>query len=225
MKKNENLSGNIIFNQLLEDILSGRIFPGEKLLESELAKRFHVSRTPVREALLQLQKTRFVEHRPHAGCAVRKISAQEMEEVFDIICLLEGYAVEIAAAGNITEKDLSYLRSLQEELEAYFESMKYYQYKKKNLEFHTFFVNKCGNETLSEIFISLRQKLYLMNEHMTLGPQHTDYIKDHRKLLKAISEGKSLQAGKIMRRHIKKTKESFLEGLKRLKLVGIFRSI
>ena len=69
----------IIYNKLLEAIIQGKINVGEKLIENELAHKFRVSRTPIREALLQLEREGFVSHTKHVGAVVKKISARKIQ--------------------------------------------------------------------------------------------------------------------------------------------------
>lgn len=156
------------------------------------------------------------------GCNVRKISIEEVEEAFDLVCVLEGYAVEQMVAENLTQEDLYHIRSLQKELEECSRGKDYLKYMVKNGEFHGFFVIKCGNQTLLETVFDMRQKIYRINEYIGLTlPQYIDlYIKDHRELISVISAGKPLEAGKIMRNHVQRSKTLFIEAIDGLRLTG-----
>ena len=77
---------NSIAEQLAKDIISERLYPGERLTEASLIKRFNVSRTPIREALMLLEKKGFVENRKNSGAIIRKISKNTIREVDDNIC-------------------------------------------------------------------------------------------------------------------------------------------
>ena len=103
----------LIFNNLLEDIVHGRINPGEKLLEKELAKQFEVSRTPIREALLQLEAEGYVIHTKNVGAVIKKISSNTVQETYELIAFLEGYAMEVAT-DKITDEDVFLFREPSE---------------------------------------------------------------------------------------------------------------
>ena len=98
-------------------LLAGDFQPGARLKEEELAARFGVSRTPVREALRQLAAESFVSLTPNHGVCVPDWSLEELEESFALRSLLEGHAAE-RAAERIEDGELAEMRQLAEEMEA-----------------------------------------------------------------------------------------------------------
>ncbi len=199
----------IIYNQIIDGINSGQIAPGEKLVEGHLAKLFNVSRTPVREALLQLEKKGVVALRSNSGAVVKKITAEQIEEIFNIISVLEGYAVETVVAKGVGAKDLSYLKKLRKEMESLAATKNYFRYIEKDAEFHAFFIKKAENSVLSEIVKDLRSKVYTGG---LTTPFHIDqYLSRHKSIIQAISKGDPDKAGTAMREHFKEIKK-FLIG-------------
>ena len=89
-----------IVERLREDILAGRLPPGSRLIECDLTARFAVSRGPVREALRRLSADGLIEHWPHRGAVVRRLSAREIGELFQIRVEMEALAARLAAAGD-----------------------------------------------------------------------------------------------------------------------------
>src|SRR6516162_7205711 len=85
-----------------EAILDGRLPPGQRLKEEELARELGISRTPVREALLILQAEGLVDAAPNRGAVVRSHAAADLEDLYQLRALLEGHATRRAAA-NITQ--------------------------------------------------------------------------------------------------------------------------
>lgn len=216
MKNIEKPFREIIRDKLLEDILQGRLNAGEKLLESELAEKFHVSRTPVREALLQLEKEEYITHKKNVGAVVKKISFRKVQEIYEIVGLLEAYATE-KATDKIGEKDISYLQALLKRMEDSIKKRDYTPYVQQNIQFHKFFVKNCGNETLEQIVSGLRKRIYkVVSEGLTL-PMHADrYLDWHRKIVKAISERNPLKAGKLMKGHVDEVRKRLLERMIKL---------
>jgi DNA-binding GntR family transcriptional regulator len=93
-------------------VLSGELPSGTRLRQEALAEEFGVSRTPVREALRQLQSTGLVELLPNRGAIVRGPSARDIREAYEVRAELEGLAAELAAE-RISDRDLLRLREAQ----------------------------------------------------------------------------------------------------------------
>jgi len=211
--KNKHLR-QIISDTLSKDIIYGRIHAGEKLLECELAERFHVSRTPVREALLQLENQGFVNHKKHIGAIVKKVSLVTVQDTYDLVALLEAYATEIAVE-KMKQGDIKYLKRLNSSMKEKIESKAFSSYIRKNIEFHRFFVKKCGNAVLVEIVSGLRNKIYrLVAEGQTL-PVHIDtYLKSHNDIIEAVVLRKRAKAGNLMMSHVLDARNYLLETMK-----------
>ncbi len=86
-----------LVNELEKDILEGKLKPGARLDEQVLAKRFKVSRTPVREALRQLKSSGMVEIRQHQGAIVKSFTIPEFIELIQVMAELEGLCARLSA--------------------------------------------------------------------------------------------------------------------------------
>src|SRR5215212_6129853 len=100
-----------IREQLIDDILTGRLPPGTRIIETRLAQQFGVSQAPVREALRDLELFGFVVCSPFRGTQVRKISTEDLLEIYPIRAAVEGVAAR-AAATRIDETTLKHLDGL-----------------------------------------------------------------------------------------------------------------
>ena len=105
-----------IREQLEQAILLGEFSSGSHLDESQLASRFKVSRTPIREALKQLVASGLLEHRPNKGVFVRTPSVQELLEMFEVMAELEALCVKLAARRTRGE-DMQTLQKLADDCE------------------------------------------------------------------------------------------------------------
>ena len=211
-KNNKKPLREIIFKQLVDDILRGRINAGEKLLESELANKFDVSRTPIREALLQLEKEGYTEHVKNVGATVKKISSRKIKEIFEVIAVLEGEATETAVTSKISPKELTYLKDLQKEMVLSAEDRDYIAYNRLNIRFHQFFLDRCGNETLSGIARDLRNKMYrLVSEGLSLPMNIEKYLKSHDQVLEAIASSNPELAHRLMKAHIREASQGLVQ--------------
>jgi DNA-binding GntR family transcriptional regulator len=204
MKLNSKLQREIVYEKVVEYINSGKITYGERLTEGQLAKEFNVSRTPVREALLQLEKKGLLVIRLNAGATVKKVSVQQIVETYAIVSVLEGYAVETAAAEKLKESDVSYLNKLQQKMEQFASQRDYFHFAEINSEFHAFFVKKVNSITLSEAVADMRSRILGAIRLAVASSKHIDhYLLRHRMILDAISKGKSRRAGLLMSKHVR----------------------
>ena len=201
----------VIYKELLGDILTGRINSGEKLREVELAERFHVSRTPIREAMLQLEREGFIAHSKNIGAVVRKISARQVKETYEMVALLESHATQIAVA-KMKDKDVSFLTGLQESMQDRADHERFSDYVKLNAMFHDFFVEKCGNKKLREVVLDLRKSIYrVVAEGQTL-PRHVgEYLVSHQRIIEAAANRDSASAAEFMNSHVLDSKKYILE--------------
>ncbi|GKT33648.1 GntR family transcriptional regulator, partial [Aduncisulcus paluster] len=120
-KENKSLT-SIIFEKIREDILNGMYDPGEKIVEAKLADELGVSRTPVREALKQLELDGLVENIPNRGVIVKGVTAQDIRDIYTIREAIEG----IAARWSVERMSQDELDSLKE----IYELMEFYTFKK-----------------------------------------------------------------------------------------------
>jgi DNA-binding GntR family transcriptional regulator len=139
-------------------VISDRVQPGDLLAETFLAEEFDVSRTPIREALKQLEREGLVEIRPRVGTFVRKPTGREIQELFQVKEALEGLAAGLLARrGDVPE-----LRRLERNIEDEEEAVRkndHYAYTELVNEFHRTLVDGADNQKLSEHYELLMNQL------------------------------------------------------------------
>jgi DNA-binding GntR family transcriptional regulator len=209
MEKKLKTLREVIYYGILEDISAGKILPGEKLLEAEIAKRFNVSRTPVREAIMQLTKRGLVDQKSNAGAVVKKFSSAQLVEFLDIISVLEGRATEIVAENGVGDEDIEMLTDLNDQMIQLCENYEFLMYWPINETFHTYFLRKCGNQSLCRIVSDLRKQIYRTGLAL---PRHSgQFLLDHQQIIEAIIERNSSKAGELMKEHMRHVKLRFIE--------------
>jgi DNA-binding GntR family transcriptional regulator len=97
----------VIYKELMQDIATGQLQPGARLEEAELAMRYNVSRTPVREALRNLAVTGVVEVRPRRGAIVMDVSFQKLNNMLEVVADLEASSARYAAQRMSAEERLA----------------------------------------------------------------------------------------------------------------------
>lgn len=191
-----------IYNKLIQEIVTGQLNPGERLSEASLAKRFHVSRTPIREALLQLEKLGYVLHQKNVGTVVKKISPDGVREIFEVVAALEGMAVELFAKLPPTAEDMAELDQLQQVLRQNAQQHDFAAYYEGNRKFHDFFCRKSGNGSLLKLTRSQRDRVYRVVARGSTLPIHIqEYLTEHDAIIQALGEGQAEKAGQLMKVH------------------------
>ena len=202
----------MIHRKILDAILAGRLNAGEKLLESQLAEKYKVSRTPVREALLQLEREGYLTHTKNVGAVVSRVPVRTVKEIYEVVAILEGYSTEIAINEGMSKKEISYLMDLQKEMEKAVKNREYEKYVPKNMAFHSFFLNRAKNAILKQTVEDLRMRIYrLVVEGLTLPKHSEEYLKDHKGIIEAARKGRSVEAAKLMKTHVSKARKNLSE--------------
>jgi len=144
--------------QIEHDIIAGALKPGDRLDEARLAERFAVSRTPVREALLQLSSIGLVELRPRRGAVVAQIGLKELLDMFEVMAELEGMCGRLAA-NRANQNELDRLRDVHEKSAGAVRDHDYDAYYQCNVEFHETIYQAGRNPFLAEQTMNLRNRL------------------------------------------------------------------
>ncbi|MFH1490314.1 MAG: GntR family transcriptional regulator [Pseudomonadota bacterium] len=195
------------YQKLRDAITFGDLKPGEKLVELTICRQFDLGRTPMREALRQLQMEGYIEAYPNRGAVIRKITVEELEAVYDVLARLEGYAVEMAAQ-VMTPKDIKTLRMFLKGFNRAAKSKDFNQWFDLNAAFHGFFQNASGNQILKEEIGRLRNRIYRYRAlAFTLTGTIDKYLGEHDEILKALVNGQPAQAREAMQKHLGSAKE------------------
>lgn len=190
-----------VYQIIRKEILSGTLKANEKIVISDLSKRFSVSEIPVREALSMLKTEGLIDFAPHVGARVSSLSKKDIQEIFEIRIELEGLATRLAA-NIITDKDLDELQKNIDLSINSFESKDYDQFEKLNYQFHKLIYEKSQNERLNKMIDELWKN---SNRYPSIFSQNDDHIlqsiKDHKEILKALEKNDGVLAEKIVLQH------------------------
>jgi DNA-binding GntR family transcriptional regulator len=174
------------YQLLKQEIISGYLPPGSLLTESELAISIGVSKTPVREALSQLEHDKLVSPIPRKGYLVTTITLKDIQEIFEIRLILER-AVTMLAVERITKSELV---KLERYLELKFDPSdqeSFYQYIQANKEFHMEIARASHNsrlvEHLAQVFIDAQRLQYM---DLTIGESSWAWQRDHERIIEAL---------------------------------------
>ncbi|VAV83715.1 Transcriptional regulator, GntR family, partial [hydrothermal vent metagenome] len=140
-----------------DSIINGRLKPGERVPEHEIAESFGISRTPIREAFRQLESEGFITVIPRKGAVVSPITIKDVSEFYSIKSLLEGYAAGMACA-KFTEKELKRLSQINRQMQRCAAKNDVRGFYRLDNQFHEVFLSSCGNDKLCELAHQIAQQ-------------------------------------------------------------------
>ncbi len=186
---------------LEEDIFIGRLLPGAALDEESIAKRFSISRTPVREAMLQLIEAGLVAKQPRQGAVVAKTDVRHMIQMFEVMSELEGVCAKFAAR-RMSEDEKASLADLVARSEAALKIDDQEEYYSLSRTFHLQVIAGTHNEVLIESTNRLGLKLVPYRRFQLSYPGRPQAnLRDHVATLRAIVESDPERAHNVFRKH------------------------
>lgn len=183
-------------------IVEGCFAPGERLKEEELAQELGISRTPVREALLMLQSEGLVESVPNRGAVVRAYTPAEIEELYELRALLEGFAARRAAT-RISEDGIRDLHASNERFRRLHAGDDLADLIRENLVFHNTILEAAGSDLLVGMVRNVVE-IPLVYKSFFWYPREQKRISEHYhdQLARALEARDSERAELIMKEHV-----------------------
>lgn len=201
-----------ILETIRDAITSGVLKAGEKVAEPELAERFGISRTPIREAFRQLESEGYLTVIPRKGAVVVSFSSKEIEEFYAIKSILEGYAAH-QACKNLTEKEIDKLVAINEKLRQLAESGEIKQFFKIHNDFHELFRKAADNAKLDELISGLVSKFQrLRYESLSKPGRMKSSVQEHDKIIEAFKARDAKLAEQLVRKNAEYGGRVLMEG-------------
>ncbi len=193
----------IVFERLRGEILEGTFKPGEQLRQEAIARRYGVSLTPVREALMQLEIEGLVTFYPNSGATVASLMPAEVRELYEIRFLLESGALKYAAR-SLTKEHILRARNILAELR---DEKDPGEWCRKDVEFHLALCEASKKPKLLDFIrmvhtnVSRYLRLYFDTQGIPLGGDG-NICEDHAALLKAVEDGEVGKAIQVLDSHL-----------------------
>lgn len=210
---------SLIADKLSDAIRHGVLKPGERLIQTDLAQKFGVSRVAIRDALQNLVSRGLARNIAKKGIIVRELSVETIDNIYNVRCVLESYASKIAC-NFITDDDLILIKKAYDDFDEALKS------KEENLVefdwgFHRSIYSKCKNEVLIEIIDILWSRLWQIRSLIELVNKDTNWFENlivnsfniHMKIIKAIEMKETERVEKLVKEMIERAKEKILAEL------------
>jgi DNA-binding GntR family transcriptional regulator len=188
-----------VYNYLREQMRTGEIRPGSEINLDETSRHLGVSRTPLRDALLQLETEGFVTIFPRRGIRVNGLSLEDIKNSYEVIGALESTAI-LLAFSELGDRDFLLMSRLVDRMEKAIKADDFDLYYEKNLAFHDVYLNLCGNENLVKTVRTLKKRLYdFPRQKGFVKEWEVASIAEHRQLLGLLRQGRAEEAAAFIR--------------------------
>lgn len=202
-----------VYDYLLEAIISNRIPPGTPIVETNIATDLNMSRTPIREALQELEAEGLVCRYPSIGTVVSHITPHDVEELFNLRILLEIYALQ-SSWDKITEEELDELEKMFSDLDLKSSKEAYHEADKR---LHSLIVNRAGNSRLKKFLDLLNSQIERFRRVAAFSETRSDQSKkEHLEIIHSLKKRNLKAAEDSLRKHLLSVKNSTLEVAKLL---------
>lgn len=196
-----------------EAIIDGRLAPGQRLKEEELAQELGMSRTPVREALLLLQSEGLVDSVPRRGATVRSYALDDLDDMYQLRAVLEGYAARRAAT-RMTPADIARLKESCVRFEGLSVADELAEIVKENLHFHQVITQAAASPRLERMVRKVIEiPLVYKSFHWYSAEQKLISEHYHRQLTHALETDDAERAELIMKEHVLEARDFLLAQL------------
>jgi DNA-binding GntR family transcriptional regulator len=201
------------YDVLRAAILSGRLAPGARIVEADIARQMAISRSPVREAVRKLEREGMVEYKPRRGTVVVGLSRDDVADAYKLRAHLEAYGAGLATL-NATEADLANLAALIERMRECAASNDLAQLVAVDVEFHRTLCELSGSPRLVQVWQSLNPERWTLISGLRATELSLEQIAErHWPIVAALRARKPERAESIMRSHILELAERVLAGL------------
>lgn len=194
----ETLRSNIK-DYIQQQIADGVYKPGDRIVETQLAKELNVSQAPVREAILELATTGLLEERPYSGSYVRNMSIDEIRDIFEIRAFVEEYAAK-RAAKKATDEQLAEMEAVLKEMD---NDRSLATFVHLDMEFHGLVMDAAGSPALKRAWKNLRMSEWTYLCAAITEISLNEMIQQHWRIFRFIQHREEASAGAYMLLHIK----------------------
>jgi len=202
-----------IYSELSEAIISGKLKPGEVLVEKEMQKWFGVSRSPIRESIRILESEGLIVVDAYKKKYVRRLTEEYIKNLLQMASCVEGFAARLSCE-NFRKNDISELEQINNKLNIACKAKDYEKCTEQNFKFHRFIMQASDNDSLRRVarfvtkpmeFIFLTRMYFGQNDRIAAS------INEHKLIIKAFKKGDADLVEKEVRKHVLNPLKSYME--------------
>ena len=187
-----------VYEHLREELKTEKLKSGMFISINKLVEELGITRTPLRDALLQLQAEGFVTFLPQRGIQINKISQQDIEDIYEMLGALDSRAL-LSVVEKMGTREIETLKKINEEMMRNISDEKFNRYWDLNTEFHNTYLKLSSNKPLLNQVNILRQRMFEFGKKdWSLKMKKFNY-KEHLVMIKLIEEKEAIKAADYMR--------------------------
>ena len=187
-----------VYEYLRDEINNRKLLPGATININEISQQLGISKTPLRDAIIQLEIEGFVTILPRRGVTVKKLTLQEVKDSYEIVGALEG-SVILNVFDRIGKSHISRLEKLNAKQIKALKRKEYDGYYKLNLDFHNVFLDLSENKSLKNIVTPYKQRLYDFPRRGYIKEWELNNLEEHNQFIELIKKKDRLGAAEIIR--------------------------
>lgn len=181
-----------VYDYIAEQIRDGGLLPEQRVNEQVICEKLNISRTPVREALIQLAAEGVLDNKARKGFVIRSMTPSDIREIYAVIGVLDGFAAKLACS-KLTKQDFADMAFYIDTMDLAISSGNYEMYYKQQIVFHQLYIDKCGNNALIDAIAKAKNKLlkktYDEDDAQTTKNVFFETNKEHRQILELFKDG------------------------------------
>ncbi|WP_085991602.1 GntR family transcriptional regulator [Oceanobacillus senegalensis] len=203
--------GELIADHLRRDIYNQHIKFGERLIEADLAERFDVSRSTIRESLKILEQEELIVSKARKGTFVSEFTKNDLDEMTEVRLLIEAHAF-VTALENLNEKNFLELQAIIENMKIEAKKGNWNELFDLDMKFHQYVVNMCGNSRIIKIYESIRIQIRIYFAHLDqYYSSPMSFYKEHKELFEVLLHKDGELVKKQIENHIFYVEEKLLQ--------------
>jgi DNA-binding GntR family transcriptional regulator len=215
--KNKSLLEQAYYS-LRQFIIDGEMKPGEKLIESKLAEKIGISRTPIREALRRLELEGLVTYIPLQGAQVTRFDKKSIIDLYRCRATLEGLAASEAAL-NINKEQLSVIEESIMLAEQFHKKGDLQKTVEKNSLFHEIILLATNNNTLIQLMGQIKIQILRFRTITSIYGFRPTFMQEHKEIYESLKDKAHIEAGDLMKLHVERDLETILDKLETNKIL------
>ncbi len=187
-----------VYEYLRDEISNRKLLPGATININEISRQLGISKTPLRDAIIQLEIEGFVNILPRRGVTVKKLTLQEVKDSYEIVGALEG-SVILNDFDKIAKSHISRMEKVNARQKKALDRKEYDNYYKLNLDFHNVFLDLSENKSLKSIVRPYKQRLYDFPRRGYIEEWELNNCKEHDQFIELIKKKDRRGAVRIMK--------------------------
>ena len=187
-----------VYEYLRNELKTENLKPGMFVSMNQIMRNLDISRTPLRDALLQLQNESFVTFLPQRGIRINELSQQDIEDIYEMLGALDSRTL-LSVFNKIGSRELEQMRRINQDMYANIAEDRFYHYWHLNTAFHHVYLDLTSNAPILHQLIILRQRLFEFGKKdWSLKMREMNYS-EHQTLIELIEKGNAVEAADFMR--------------------------